>query len=170
MRSILNKVTRFYRNLSNASKIRSAYKKKHTVRKRLENINIGIIVCLYVFVVALIAMLVCPEAFNGAEKLGCMTIACLAIWLHGYRRAIAFGQTNRQAYIANTRTAFRRICRGLGLLFVVLVGMAVIITVLMVVAQKYGFLTDVFPPLKGIADCIIARLNEMLSNLLAKMS
>ena len=167
MRSILNKVTRFYRNLSNASKIRSAYKKKHTVRKRLENINIGIIVCLYVFVVALIAMLVCPEAFNGAEKLGCMTIACLAIWLHGYRRAIAFGQTNRQAYIANTRTAFRRICRGLGLLFVVLIGLAATITVLMVVAQKY---TDVFPPLKGIADCIIARLNEMLNNLLAKMS
>ncbi len=164
MRSILNKVTHFYRNLSNASKIRSAYKKKHTVRKRLENINIGIIVCLYVFVLALIAMLVCPEAFNGAEKLGCMTIACLAIWLHGYRRAIAFGQTNRQAYIANTRTAFRRICRGLGLLLLVL---AVIITVLMVVAQKY---TDVFPPLKGIADCIIARLNEMLNNLLAKMS
>lgn len=164
MRSILNKVTCFYRNLSNASQIRSAYQKKHTVRKRLENINIGIIVCLYVLVVALIAMLVCPEAFNGTEKLGCMTIACLAIWLHGYRRAIAFGQTNRQAYIANTRTAFRRICRGLGLLFVVL---AVIITVLMVVAQKY---TDVFPPLKGIADCIIARLNEMLNNLLAKMS
>lgn len=150
MRSILNKVTRFYRNLSNASQIRSAYQKKHTVRKRLENINIGIIVCLYVLVVALIAMLVCPEAFNGTEKLGCMTIACLAIWLHGYRRAIAFGQTNRQAYIANTRTAFRRICRGLGLLFVVLLMLSVIITVLMIVVQKYGFLTDVFPPLVSV--------------------
>lgn len=170
MRSILNKVTRFYRNLSNASKIRSAYKKRHTVRKRLENINIGIIVCLYVLIIAFGAMIVRPDAFNRAEELGCAVVACIAIWLYGYRRSIALGQANRQAYIANTRRAFRRLCRGLGRLFVVCLVLAIVVIVIMILAQKYDFLVDVFPPLKGIADCIIARLNEMLSNLLAKMS
>ena len=170
MRSILNKVHSFLRNLSNASKIRSAYKKRHTVRKRLENTNSGIIVCLFMLIIAFGAMIVHPDAFNCIEKLGCAVVAFIAIWLYGYRLSIALGQANRQAYIANSRRAYRRLCRGLGRLLLLLFVLVVIIVALMVGVQKYDFLVDVFPPLKGIADGIIARLNEILTNLSAKMS
>ena len=170
MRSIMNKVTRFLHNLSNASHIRASYNKAHTVKNRLQAVNIGIGICIAILVAVLLAIMVCPSAFVESEVVSaCTVIILIAIWLYGYRRAIAFGQSNRQTYIANSRRWCRRLCRGLGRLILTLVILAIIIIALMVVAQKYNFLTDVFPPLKGIADCIIARLNEVLSNLLAKI-
>ncbi len=170
MRSIMNKVTRFLNNLSNASKIRDAYNKAHTVKKRLQRVNFWIVICIILLIATLFAVSVSTDNIGNLETTCVVLLFLVAIWLYGYRRAIALGQTNRQNYIANTRRRFRRICHALGCFFVVLLVLAIIAIVLMVLVEKYDFLVDVFPSLKGIADCTIKRMNVVLSDFLARIS
>lgn len=172
MKKIMNKVSQFLANLSNATKIRSGM----TVRKRLELINLVMNICV-VEVVGLFIVANFVEKMFAPAIITAACFLCIALWFYGLRKAVATSQQARKEYIRESRIRFRRVCKKLGncILVLALVGAGVTATVVALalcikldaVSEK---LLEILPSLEPLADSVITQLNVMLDKLLAYIS
>ena len=168
MKNIMNNVSNWWSNLSNATKIRTSI----SVRKRLEIINFLMIL----FVVEVVALAVVSMVIKEMYSF-CMVVAAIFIlitfWLYGLRRAVAESQEARQNYLRESGVRFRRACSRLANLFLVLVlvgaGIAAAVIALALCIKIGAVPTELLtllPALEELANSIVARLNTMLENLL----
>ena len=157
----MNKVTNYLRKISSDTHIRMTYAQRHTVRNRLTAINCLIAICLVCIISTLVVSSITPAMNKTEGSIVAAAFILIAMWLYGYRRAVAFGKTEREAYMARTWKAFHNVCRGLNKLL----WFALVVVVFAILVHSQNFLVDVFPSLEGIADGIIVQLNEMLNYL-----
>lgn len=168
MKNIMNKVSIWWSNLSNTTKIRTGM----SVRDRIEAINIGILTCIagiisFIIIAHVEKEMYFPLLFAAA------CICCIATWLFGLRKAIAMSQEARQSYLEKSKVRFRRACKRFGnlCLGLVIAGAGIIAMVIAFAicikmnAISAEFLT-MFPALESLADNIVTNLNTMLEKLL----
>ena len=168
MKNIMNKVSNWWSNLSNATKIRTNI----SVRKRLEIVNFLMIIFV-AEVIALAMVSLGTKEFQSPYMVMAAFLVVVTLWLYGLRRAIAESQEARQNYLRESIDYFRRVFKGLCNLFLVLVlvgaGILAVVVALALCIKLDAVPTELLtllPPLEGLADSVVSNLNMMLEKLL----
>ena len=172
MKNIMNKVSNWWSNLSNATKIRT----NTSVRKRLEIVNF-LMILFVAAVIALAMVSLATKEFQSPYMVMAAFLVVVTLWLYGLRRAIAESQEARQNYLRESIDYFRRVFKGLCNLFLVLVlvgaGILAVVVALALCIKLDAVPTELLtllPPLEGLADSVVSNLNMMLEKLLVYIS
>lgn len=168
----MNKVSRFFNNLSSARYIRNRYAAVCSVKERLTRTNFAIGFMVLAILGALLSEL--PE-----WKIGILVgiFTCIVAWLLRYRLSVAISREARETFLQNTKVKSQRICKRLGSYIWVLIIVCAVLAVQVVVIAvciklqiiPKNFLA-IFPSLEGIADNIIVHVNMMLEKFLSRLA
>ena len=163
---IMQKVSQWFKDINNASKIRSNISKAFTVKNQLRLINLLLITIGLFLSIWAIGFKYFGEGSELLPAAGAFFLAF--VWLFCLRFAIAHSKDARERYVQKTVRALWKLCKIVFWSVVICAALIYFGIVLCTMAQMGYFpkLMEVYPALGPLSSSISLQVNEMLEMLI----